>query len=283
MYGALRKLLICLILLSSAISYGEAPTPPKPSTPPQESSSERAQKAEKDIRGTKEFPLSIELLNTGKSKDETQREAKHEEDKSFNELILNIFTGILAIATASLAIITGFLVCYTKKLWGATNKLVDAANNAEAAYILPHITRHSGFFEGPPLFPRPRIQYGFKNHGKTLAIIRRWRDVTTDMLPPNPIFKEPWEGRQVHYIPVIGDELAGEVWAQIPDGMSAQKALLFMNEGRWLYIVGEVEYEDIFGVARIQGYCLRIMDVTPKGWRVWRDGGVAYNYRRKVN
>ena len=222
-------------------------------------------------------------LNTGKSKDETQREAKHEENKSFNELILNIFTGILAIATASLAIITGFLVRYTKKLWGATSKLVDGANNAEAAYILPHITRHSGFFEGPPLFPRPRIQYGFRNHGKTLAVIRRWRDVTTDMLAPNPIFKQPWETRQVHYIPVIGDELAGEVWTQIPDGMTAEKALQFLDAGRWLYIIGEVEYEDVFGIVRVQGYCLRIMKIAPDGWRIWRDGGLAYNNRRTVN
>ena len=280
MYGQSKKSLAfwssCFLLFLLPISANSA-------NQPQPQSKTENKPTAYDQRGTQESPLVIQGNITTKATEKSESERQQEDIKIEIERSLAKYTGITAGVTGALVAVTAVLAAFTYFLWKSTGKLVEGANNAEAAYILPHITRHSGFFEGPPLFPRPRIQYGFKNHGKTLAIIRRWRDVTTDMLPPNPIFKEPWERRQVHYIPVIGEELAGEVWAQIPDGMSAEKALAFMNEGRWLYIVGEVEYEDIFGVVRIQGYCLRIMDVTPKGWRVWRDGGLAYNYRRKVD
>ena len=62
--------------------------------------------------------------------------------------------------------------------------------------------------------------------------------------------------------------------------MTANSALAHLSDGYGLYIIGEVEYEDIFGVVRVQGYCLKIISIGKNSWRFWRDGGRAYNERR---
>jgi hypothetical protein len=125
--------------------------------------------------------------------------------------------------------------------------------------------------------------YRFKNYGKTLTIIRRWRDFTALTLTPEPCFLESWNRREIQYIPVIEGEQGGEIWAQIPEGVSRLQMLERMRDGHPFFLIGEVEYEDIFGVRRIQGFCLRIIDIHPSGAvAYWRDGGHAYNQRREV-
>ena len=99
-------------------------------------------------------------------------------------------------------------------------------------------------------------------------------------LPPQPIFQEDWSDRQIHYIPLVGNEPGSEIIAGIPEGMTEHDVRSNLANRRWIYIIGEVEYEDIFGSVRIQGYCLRIMDIVPRGLSAWRDGGHAYNRRQ---
>lgn len=193
----------------------------------------------------------------------------------------------IALFTIGIFLVTAALAGYTKKLWRSTSKLVEDANTAEAPFILPGRIFGQGFFE-ETTHP-PRVIYGFKNHGKSPAIIRRWRDTSmfTDRLPPAPDLQEKWSTRPEHYIPVAAGEEGGLLYTQIPPGITREQVFEGMKEKKWFYVIGEVEYEDIFGIVRIQGYCLRIAHISkdPEGIGLtervhfWRDGGRAYNSR----
>ena len=59
------------------------------------------------------------------------------------------------------------------------------------------------------------------------------------------------------------------------------------NRNFWIYVVGEVEYEDIFGKLRVRAYCLKISriiehDKVPslEALTFMRNGGRAYNQCR---
>jgi hypothetical protein len=267
--------LLALIVFERSNANSEVPSSvltERSQTPKIEQQNKRLKE---DQRGTEKSPLFITIVpettenNDGKHSSEWLGSA---------EIWIAVFTGLLWLTTA-------FLAGYTAKLWTATKTLVEGANNAEAAYLLPHITRHAGFFD-TSISGGPEFHYGFKNHGKTIAIIRRWRDRTVfeKSLPPRLVFEEPWSSRPPQYIPIPAEGMGGDVFTQVPEEMAALDVLSRLgNDGQWLYILGEVEYEDIFGVVRVQGYCLRIMSVERTGGcRSWIDGGSTYNYRTLV-
>lgn len=199
----------------------------------------------------------------------------------------------LVFVTVALVAFTLGLMIYTALLWGSTKKLMEEASAAEAPFVIPGDVHGEGFFGGDS--QRPRLIYNFKNHGKSPAIIRRWRDYSlfTDALPPAPKFNEEWSVRPEKYIPVPAGESGGAIAAHAPNGITCSQISEGMkNRNFWFYVIGEVEYEDVFGILRIQGYCLRISHVREdkEGLgigldrvSVMRDGGRAYNTRRNVN
>lgn len=194
---------------------------------------------------------------------------------------------LLVVFTAALFLVTALLVRYTKKLWGSTSNLVEDANIAEAPFILPDQVFGEGFLRETT--HGARIIYGFKNHGKSPAIIRRWRDFSmfTEQLPPTPSFQEKWSSRPEHYIPVAAGENGGLLAAHAPPGITRKQVLDGRKSKKWFYVIGEVEYEDIFGIIRVQGYCLKISHISEDHEGIGlldkvhflRDGGRAYNNR----
>lgn len=195
----------------------------------------------------------------------------------------------LVYITGALAVFTLGLMGFTWKLWRSTSKLVEDANISEAPFILPDQVWGEGILENTS--HRPRILHGFKNHGKSPAIIRRWRDYSlyTGKLPPVPDFQEQWNDRPEHYIPVASGENGGLIVVHLPTGITREQVLSGMKESAiWFYAIGEVEYEDIFGVVRIQGYCLKVVGVSKNTEGIGltekvhflREGGRAYNYRK---
>jgi len=264
-------LLICLVAVP-AYSNPPLPTPSKPSNPPQESSPKREQEAEKYVRGTKEFPLSVELINTEKSKEETEREAKREEDKSFHEYWLNILTGILATSTAALAIITGFLVSYTKKLWGATKSLMEGAKDTAERQLRAYmgIESASATFSVSSLI----VHVAIKNSGQTPAYkIRVWNKLCVFDPANAPVFLK---GDSTDNYSMLG---AGVPLVLTADLRDLQKPdMVSIGDGtRPTYIWGEIAYRDVFKIERNTTFRLSIRRKPGGEWylRPTDDGNEA--------
>lgn len=196
------------------------------------------------------------------------------------EVVIALFTVILALATIG-------LICVGILQGRQLKRTVDSARDSEAPYLFPEITGAMNFDPVPGHEPgRPHFAYGFRNRGKTPAIIRRFRDYNlfTDQFPTAPTFLEPWERRPQVYLPVAQGEMGGHL-NSIPQNITAEEFLRRLGrDGMVFYIVGEVEYENIFGDVHIQRYCLSIRGLPEVGGRrgimAIRAGGRAYNERK---
>lgn len=305
----IRLVLCVLLLLAFGLAQSQEPTPapPKVQHEPKAATGKSKQVPAPDQRGTDKAPLHIKLLNTGKSQSEAGDETKQKEEEASINRGTMIFTGgLLAVAIVQLLMFL-WQLRLTRDAVKAAERSAKAITDAEAPYLLPENFGADGFFVpvGMDLTGlRPRITYSFKNHGKTPAIITRFRDFTlfTNELPKHPNFTEEWSARAPQYIPIGVGETGGQIYAQIPPGASREDVLevTYKSTGKLprlsqhsLYVIGEVEYVDIFNVVRTQGYCLLVMvifpgdedehgNLGPDKVFAWRAGGKEYNQRREV-
>ncbi len=259
-----------------AQSQNPSPTPREGIQEPKANASKQQKKATKPQCGTEANPCFVipaknpEIVST--------QDTNTHQNHSSPEWWLVYITAPLVAATLG-------LMCYTAFLWLETKRLVKQTMVAESPFLFPEVQGHRGFFQAITDRRRPFFIYGFRNDGKTPATISRFRDYAlfTNNLPQTPRFDMPWERRNELHIPIASQTEGGQVWIQIPEGMSGADVLSRLGQDdHWLYIVGEVQYEDVFDGLWIQGYCWRITEITSETFTPWRDGGSAYNYRRKM-
>lgn len=237
--------------------------------------------------GTDANPLSVKVVPPADADEKATREEEHRKEKADQDRTLTV-------ATIVLAAVTTFLALFTGALFWATYQLVLGARSAEAPFFFAEIQGLAGFFE-PLENVRANVNYAFRNGGKTPGAIRRFRDYTLFQanLPPQPDYRgSVLADRPEIYYPIGTGETGAPVFAQIPEEATAAQVVEEINAGRMsLFVIGEIEYEDIFNVTWVQGFCIRIfrqieLDRTTEPPRVryafMRDGGSRYNYRRRA-
>jgi hypothetical protein len=155
--GIRAVLLVCACCLFSVASYGQAPAPTesRKKVKPQAAQSQEA--ASKDQRGTEKSPLILKVIPTTKSEDEAALERQDREDRTTNERLL-IFANIL------LAVFTGLLAIYTAKLWREAKRTAERqlrayvfVDSAEIINLTVGFTPVARLVVKIPVEPRPII------------------------------------------------------------------------------------------------------------------------------
>lgn len=122
------RYLAVAVLLSGLwlASQNPSPSPTGRGKQEQGKSGQPDQSSDNHKCGTKESPCVVEVLPAKTGDIKTEAQAKHEDDKAFNEKLI-------AYSTVALAIITLGLAVYTGLLWSTTKGLAKDAKEASSA------------------------------------------------------------------------------------------------------------------------------------------------------
>lgn len=198
--------------------------------------------------------------------------------KVISDLLLVAFTGVLAWATIRLMKVTGDNARAAADSAKAAKELIEATLSVESPYLIPEIIRRPTAVIEPP----PKAVYSFANEGHSPGIILKFQDVLRFLvapLPANPddLFGDQWANRPQHYFPVGPGRAVRESVQAFRCGLSPADQGNLGNPGRVFYLLGRVEYADLFGRRREQRFCWSI-----DGTLIVRTGGPAYNYDRPI-
>lgn len=243
--------LVIAVLMGSAYSQGPTPTSAERTHPPQERTAEPGNKAGPDQRGTKGAPIAVELMNTGKSADERQRETEAEESKATRERILNVLTGIAAVGTVLLVAVTTALAFFTWRLWDATRKLVVDAEDTVKHQLRAYVAVDNGT-------PRDakgeivvnQILLELSNDGQTPAHeVCQWTACVVREYPlQSPLDRDRNDDhRSLKTILNPGRKRGVLLEYPVDDVRAIQKD--FAAGKAAVYVWGQVEYRDVFGDA----------------------------------
>jgi hypothetical protein len=134
----MRWFLLSLALIVGVVHSQEpVPSPAKASEPPKAQAKSGKQRAKAEQRGSKNAPLFVEgHVTTTKSKADAERDAEEGKDKSANDHLVMVFTGLTALFTFALSSIAGFqLWMFYRQLKLMREGADDAKNLAGAAKL----------------------------------------------------------------------------------------------------------------------------------------------------
>lgn len=166
---------------------------------------------------------------------------------------------ITALATVVMAIFT-VLLFRLSRITESSNRIV------ERAYVFPKVNRKENFVISPTGNAPTKIEVIFTNSGKTPAVIRVLRAYSLIL--------------NIRPFELIAHERAeNEISAGLAISMEApfiEKVNVNISQAEWgemerlektLYILGKIEYEDVFGIRRVTGFC----------WQyVWGNGSEGF-------
>src|SRR5258706_941751 len=252
MYKTLLIFLLCLPVFSAS----EEPVKKIPLTAEKATSSNRV--ATKSV-DQKSVVQNIVPPVTVLGSDTTNAHPSNVKQGSQHESI-NFAEWLVAIATTALALITLRLVHYTRKLWRSTSDLVEMSEQTnkaiERAYVFPEI--HIG--DGPRYSLTGNMPWNidvkYWNSGKTPAILRLLRCESIIA----PVFETPEE---LNKNPIANNEIAPGM--AIPSETAYEGlAPINLTSAQWgdverknltVYVIGLVEYDEVFGERRKTGFC----------------------------
>jgi hypothetical protein len=267
---------MCLIV-NSAWSDNPPPTPSISVTHPKAQANHERGHANEDKRGTKEFPIVVEVLQSPGDENKAEQSRKdHEEEIAINRII-SYFTGLSAFFTLVLAVAAYIQIwMFWRQLQAMKTSVEDgtkvahaAIESASAAKSTADSVIHSErarifvqieFRPGAPASDESviRAKANVLNHGKTVARIRMIRayslvqettpinlisDPTTDSALPDGMGIEPG-GKLTIPIPC---RVTHDDWQRIQ-----------RLETNW-FVLGKIVYIDIFGIERETGFCWRLV------------------------
>jgi hypothetical protein len=239
--------------------------------------------AEKDKRGTPEAPLSIKLLNTGKSDAESAQEAADVKDKAAQDRWVGDWTVGLTIALVG-ATFLQFIALFVQTTY--VRRSVQVAERAltelERPYVYVDVVDITA--EGSSGWSLAdqgivgRFRLDIINHGRTPADLTRIHYETTPVAGggiANAVDPATVGGRE---LPVGIVAVAGKPYSE----NETTSASVIQWSGSQIdrhscWVVGFVRYRDIFGKNHITGFT-RVFD--PIGGRFVARGGDTYNYSR---
>lgn len=184
-----------------------------------------------------------------------------------NGAVTAVATVFIAIFTIVLTLVTGRQARLTKIAADAAEKAADAAK--ASAEALPNVERAYLFLDGklesqlhwPTATSEKResvIRPIFKNHGKTPAILKElyWDVLVLDRLPGQREV-DALRGGPFPVSLIIGSGGKSEPF-DVPfsiDGSDVDSILL--SRSRYMYFVGRVRYDDVFGKTHETGFCIQ--------------------------
>jgi hypothetical protein len=306
------------------VSPPEIAPPPIPSQPPspgagvseggkkQTAPENSPQNTDQDKRGTEDSPLTVKLLNTGKSEPEAAQEAQRIKEQTTRERwatnwSIGLTAALVFAAFLQFSGLIGQIFVYRKqagimqKALGATTKAADAARDgadaakqaarvSEAAltrlerpYLfianieldivpLAHLTPFQ--VNGEPVVEILRIDVSLINHGKTAALVQRMSGCLRifEQLPAIPEY-DPARGGLL----VIPPEQMGPRQPFSVEITEDEHRRWQSNEVS-LFFIGYVIYDDYFDMQHTTGFCARYSRDAGPGWA--KAGERAYNYNR---
>jgi hypothetical protein len=266
----IRIIAICLLLMSGvAYSADPAPTPAKGFNQTQTQPEKNQQRAAQDKRGTKNFPIVVEILPAKDADEKSAHDETYEKEKSTND-------SIIALGTVALAIFTFLLFLYTTKLVSDGR---DTARKELRAYValddiyfrwIPNPNDPADrrrivkpLKTSPKIPPRPRIRV--KNYGHTPAnnmtiringqVCAVKRDTANKK--SLPMFESTYDGRD--YQPpmqMLAPTQVYGVWVHLQDRARFDPHKEgYDPEVSALVIYGAITYEDIYNRWWVTRFC----------------------------
>jgi hypothetical protein len=249
-----------------------------------------------DQRGTEASPLSVRLLNSGKTQAESDAEQQRDTTRT------DIARWAMFIAGAALLVAFVQLIMFRRQLRLIAQNAATAQASAKAAesasmpFLFPRLVGTQSLYpkeiQSPDDTHLPEVKLVFENFGKTPAMLRTIRAELylsdRDQLPEKPTFGN---ARKRESDAIVPGETRGE------DAFKAMSAIAFSfhreitaNEIEELksaaragipfkrfHLIGEVAYDDFFGRRTTQRFAVKC---RRHGWQTVR-GGLAFNgYKR---
>jgi hypothetical protein len=234
MEADMRRILLIALL---ALAWGIASSAEKPVPHPDPAK----QSAQPDKRGTRESPLSIEVLRVPpRSEEERREQADERREKADSDWWLVGYTGALAAATILLAIMTGML-------WFATKRLVEGAENTAKRQLRAYVSAIDGecIVKDSAVVATLKI----KNSGQTPAYnLRVWDHAELSDEPPQVPDGEPHAESAL----IVGPGNPSDLQLGTINITADDHALMIAELSRAFW-VGTITYEDAFGDT----HCLR--------------------------
>jgi|SRR5579864_3363912 len=222
------------------------------------------QTAQCDVTGTEKKPFIVKIAPTLKTKAEATREKedhdakqKVEERKQKNDDDLAKFTGQVADYTNNLfwigAIQAGILLLTWIFIW----RQEAATKSVERAYVFPEIKNGDGPIHTVSGDATWSIDVDFWNSGKTPAIIRKIRGyahiaAATEPLPDDLL---QFPGAENELAPGMAIPKDTSFPTTIPVRISTREWGEIERGNSVLYVMGRLEYDDVFRRRCKTGYC----------------------------
>jgi hypothetical protein len=246
MFVQLKKLLLCLILLSNPIAlYGQAPTPPVNADKPKQQTINPHKQSSPEQRGTEQAPMVIKILPPTESKEPTANPDPHENDMThWAEQWLQHWPEIL-------------LALFTLGLWVATAQLVSGAKDTARRQLRAYISITSVRKVPNTLNASlPAYEIDFRNSGQTPAYaIKTWRAIGTSRKPLlEPLAPPPDGVRDTDVALGIGAKQSMKIEKSSP--ISQRESDEWGAGTAALYVWGKVEYSDVFKKQHFTNFCL---------------------------
>ena len=303
------------------VSPPEIAPPPLPSQPPspgagvsesgkkQTAPENSPQNTDQDKRGTENSPLTVKLLNTGKSDPEAAQEAQRIKEQTARERwatnwTIGLTAALVFAAFLQFSGLVGQIIVYRKqaglmqKALSATTKAADAAR--DSADVLPAIERPYVLVIGGGFLavsrqvtqdPRPIVAYRCGNFGKTPAIIENLRagfsrNSNGHPDPPNRVE----DTHALLLAPILkGGEEISPLWVFCPDdwitgdvAVNRGESMLLVRqpattEGEELFLWIIVNYRGAFTKGHETSACWKF---NFSEHMFLHYGGDEYNYER---
>lgn len=194
----------------------------------------------------------------------------------------DISAGISALATIAIAGFTATLWLTSREQGRLTQRAIEISDKGLTIAQWPHFYIDEQRFTTPISRPHPSatVQFTYRAaiHGQSPAMIRAvYGEIVFDTrVPVTPQRRKHW--RVTHGVQRDGFGLEQTIFWEGEDIITTpQERAAARAAGKWLYAIGCIIYDDLFGNQYEFEFCYR--GALGGGWGI-RDGGQAYNYHR---
>jgi hypothetical protein len=164
-------------------------------------------------------------------------------------LISSFFPSSAEVWTAAATVVIAVLGLFTISVARSTKISADALTQSERAHVFIKVIDHNLGDGLNPRTPEPiTVEFIFKNHGKTPAILREIsRDIAYWQSPPSTIDYIPVGGLPAEKDRIIDPDCeTGSLKCQNTD-MTAKNAQAIIRGQKYVWFYGRAVYDDIFG------------------------------------